>query len=384
MTRTDVQEHTTPRPRPARVGRLAVLALLVGLALVAAACGTAAHPPVSDAVGDLGDGDGGPVVAARAGDAWPARTVRGSVAEARPGYPDIAVVGHRGAPAFRPEHTLEGYRLAVEQGADYIEPDIVITRDGELITRHERDLTDSTDVRDHPELADRARDGRWYAEDLTLAEIRTLRATGGPPPHPGRFAVPSLRDVLELLRRLPRTVGAYIETKDPAYLRSIGLPVEERLAGLLREYGLDGPAAPVLVQSFDPQSLLTLRDLVDLRRVQLVRGSGYHCPITAEQLDAYAAYAGAIGVRVERLRGYLDTPPPDADNLVTMAAARGLEVHVYGLNGTNPYGALPASFSLPGDPPQWAEALPLYRALYSLGVAAVFTDTPNIAAYARG
>ena len=189
------------------------------------------------------------------------------------------VIAHRGASGYRPEHTLAAYELGARQGADYIEPDLVATRDGELVCRHENEISGTTDVADHPEFADRratkeidgkAYDG-WFVEDFTLAELKTLRAREripdvrpGNTAFDGQFEIPALGEVIELARRLG--VGIYPETKHPAYHRSLGLELEPRLTA-----ALEGAGVPWFVQSFDAASLREL----PRPRVQLIgRGPG--------------------------------------------------------------------------------------------------------------
>ena len=202
------------------------------------------------------------------------------------------VIAHRGASGYRPEHTLAAYELGARQGADYIEPDLVATRDGELVCRHENEISGTTDVADHPEFADRratkeidgkAYDG-WFVEDFTLAELKTLRAREripdvrpGNTAFDGQFEIPALGEVIELARRLG--VGIYPETKHPAYHRSLGLELEPRLTA-----ALEGAGVPWFVQSFDAASLREL----PRPRVQLI-GRG---PV---DVAAVAEYADAIG-----------------------------------------------------------------------------------------
>jgi len=301
----------------------------------------------------------------------------------RPHYP-VQVIGHRGAPAYRPQHTLAGYQVAIDQGADFIEPDLVITRDGVLIARHSRDLTGTTDVAAHPELADLARDGHWYAEDLTVAQIRTLHATGGPAGWSGVPPVPTLDEIVDLLHRQDRKVGLYVELKDPAYLRGIGLPMEEKLAAVLDANGWTSADAPVWVESFEVDSLRRMHGLTTVRLTQLVWGDGSTDQVTGEQLTSIAEYADAVGVDRARLTGPLASPVPAGTGLVAEAKARHLAVHVFTLNGHSPDNSFLATHGNPEDPPVWASATAYYRAMYALGVQAVFTDTPDIAVYARG
>ena len=190
------------------------------------------------------------------------------------------VIGHRGAPGYLPDHTLEGYALAARLGADYIEPDLVATKDGHLIARHEPNITATTDVRQHPEFATRETtkvvDGvaerGWFASDFTLAEIRTLGAVQPLPERPqrfnGRFRIPTFEEVIALAKRY--RVGIYPETKHPTYHQNLGLPLEGRLVAALRRAGLDRRRAPVFIQSFEQSNLKQLNRMTDVRLVQLV------------------------------------------------------------------------------------------------------------------
>jgi glycerophosphoryl diester phosphodiesterase len=287
----------------------------------------------------------------------------------------VLVIGHRGAPAYRPEHTLEGYQLAIDQGADYIEPDLVVTRDGHLIARHESDLRRTTDVLSHPELG-----GRTHAEQLTLAEIQTLRNIDGPPEYRGKYAVPTLAQIIALLRLQTRPVGLYVELKSPARFRALGLPMEERLAAQLRGAGWTDRSAPVFVESFEADSLRRMHALLDVRLVQLLWGVAP--PVSAAQLDDIAQYAVGIGVERDRLRDHLIAGGPVP--LVAQAWSRGLAVYLYTFAQGCPYGDLPERFGHPSDPRPRAEEVRMYRAFYSLGVAGVFTDAPDVAGLARG
>lgn len=200
------------------------------------------------------------------------------------------VIAHRGASGYLPEHTLEAYRLAIAQGADFIEPDLVSTRDGVLVARHEPMLSETTDVADRPGFASRRTtrlvDGTpvtdWFASDFTLAEIRTLRARQPMPDrdrsHDGRYLVPTLDEIIELARseseRLGRPIGVYPETKHPLFHAALGLPLEDRLVAILERAGWTGPEAPVIVQSFETGNLRYLRTRTRVRLVQLVAGGG--------------------------------------------------------------------------------------------------------------
>lgn len=200
------------------------------------------------------------------------------------------IVGHRGASGYLPEHTLEAYKLAIEQGADFIEPDLVATKDGVLIARHEPMLGGTTDVADRPEFAARKTtrkvDGQdttdFFAGDFTLAEIRQLRAKQAmaerDQTHNGKYAVPTLQEVIDLAKgesaRLGRTVGIYPETKHPVFHAAIGLPLEDRLLDVLKGAGWSEKSAPVIIQSFETANLKYLRSKTALRLVQLVDADG--------------------------------------------------------------------------------------------------------------
>jgi glycerophosphoryl diester phosphodiesterase len=196
------------------------------------------------------------------------------------------VIGHRGAAGYLPDHTLEGYELAIKLGADYIEPDLVATKDGHLIARHEPNITTTTDVAGHPEFAGRLTtkvvDGvaetGFFASDFTLAEIKTLRAVQPLAERPqqfnGRFEIPTLSEVIKLAQRMSkkvdRQIGVYPETKHPTYHADLGLPLERRLVNVLRKHGWNDRRAPVFIQSFEQSNLKLLNRLTKVRLVQLV------------------------------------------------------------------------------------------------------------------
>jgi glycerophosphoryl diester phosphodiesterase len=196
------------------------------------------------------------------------------------------VIGHRGAAGYLPDHTLEGYELAIKLGADYIEPDLVATKDGHLIARHEPNITTTTDVGSHPEFADRETtkvvDGvaetGFFASDFTLKEIKTLRAiqplAERPQQFNGQFEIPTLSEVIDLAKRwskkLDRQIGVYPETKHPTYHAGLGLPLEQRLVKVLRREGWNERRSPVFIQSFEQSNLKLLNNLTPVRLVQLV------------------------------------------------------------------------------------------------------------------
>jgi glycerophosphoryl diester phosphodiesterase len=207
----------------------------------------------------------------------------------RPGRREPLVIAHRGASGYLPEHTLAGYELAIDQGADFIEPDLVMTKDGHLVVRHDLNVGATTDVAAHPEFAGRKKtmavDGvpeeGWFVPDFTLAELRTLRIVQRYPDRShafdGRYRIPTFDEVLELARRRSheerRPIGVYPETKHPTLHRSLGLPLEPAIVRALRHVGWDHRDAPVFLQSFEPSSLQMLRRMTDNRLVQLVDAS---------------------------------------------------------------------------------------------------------------
>jgi glycerophosphoryl diester phosphodiesterase len=197
------------------------------------------------------------------------------------------IIGHRGgATGYLPDHTLENYALGIALGADYVEPDLVSTKDGVLIARHEPNLIDTTNVKDLPQFANRKRtaviDGApqvgFFASDFTLAEIKQLRAVqplgDRDPSFNGRFQIPTLEEIIEFVKRKSReegrTIGIYPETKHPTYHQQLGLPLEDRLLAVLSRAGWNHRSAPVIIQSFETANLKYLRSRTSVRLVQLV------------------------------------------------------------------------------------------------------------------
>ena len=301
------------------------------------------------------------------------------------------IIGHRGASGSRPEHTLESYTVAVVAGADYIEPDLVSTRDGVLIARHENEIGGTTDVaqrfpdRRRTQIIDGDTITGWFTEDLTLAEIKTLRAreriASRSHTYDGQFEVPTFDEVLDLAVRLGRTrgraVGVYPETKHPTHFRHIGLPLEERMLASLARVGWTSTAAPVFIQSFEIGNLVRLRPMTQLRLVQLVNSAGsppdsaavtYRDMVTAEGARKVRAYADGVGVAKELILtsaadGTIGTPT----SVVANAHAAGLLVHIWTIRSDAPF--LPAMWH--GD--EAAEV----RMFAKLGVDGVFSDFPG-------
>jgi glycerophosphoryl diester phosphodiesterase len=325
--------------------------------------------------------------------------VAASDAAARAAAP--LVIAHRGASGHRPEHTLEAYALAIEMGADYIEPDLVSTRDSVLVARHENEIGETTDAATKfPErMSTRTVDGRsitgWFVEDFTLAEVRSLRARERLPQRnhafDGQFAVPTFDEVLTLVarksRETGRTIGVYPETKHPSHFASIGLPLEAPLLKSLRQFGLDRKDAPVFVQSFEVGNLRRLHALTDVRLVQLIDASGgpadlqagatptrYRDLLSPAALRDIAGYANAIGAAKTLVQpvmpdGSLGMPT----SLVADAHAAGLAVHVWTMRRDAMF--LAAAYG--GD------AVAEWRRFAALGVDGIFGDFPDDGVRAR-
>ena len=302
------------------------------------------------------------------------------------------VIAHRGASGHRPEHTLAGYELGARMGADYIEPDLVSTSDGQLVARHENEISATTDVAERPQFADRratktidgvALDG-WFAEDFTLAELKTLRVREripdlrpGNAEHDGRYEIPTFQEVIDLAARL--SVGIYPETKHPTYHRSSGRPIEPALVDTLRRNGLDQPGAKVFVQSFEAGNLRMLRAELGVPLVQLLGPRGDGGP---EALRAIAEYADAVGPAkaqiVPRDAAGASRPPT---TFVEDAHAAGLLVHPYTFRRENSF--LPAELRRGEDPAAPGDLEAELRQFFALGVDGVFADYPDVAVAAR-
>ena len=325
------------------------------------------------------------------------------------------VIGHRGAAGYRPEHTLASYRLAVRMGADYIEPDLVSTRDGVLVARHENDITGTTDVADHPEFAGRKTtktiDGEkitgWFTEDFTYAELETLRAKERLPQvrpdntrYDGKLRIPTFDQVLDLAqeesRRTGRRIGVYPETKHPTYFDSIGLSLEEPLLAALKRHHLDHRGAKVFIQSFETSNLRELNRRTDLPLIQLVDSSGapadlvakgdhrtYADLITPAGLHWVAGYADGIGANKDLVlprdagTGATSTP----SDLVPDAHREGLLVHVWTSRDENQFMA--TNFRRGTDPNGEGDSISETKAFLDAGVDGLFTDQSDTAVEAR-
>jgi len=287
------------------------------------------------------------------------------------------VIAHRGASGYRPEHTAMAYELAVEQGADVIEPDLVMTRDGVLIARHDPYLSTTTDIAMRPEFADRRRTlaGRedWWAADFTLAEIRTLRAVQHQPgrstEHDGLQGVLSFDEVIDLWEAQRAAcaceLGLEPEVKIPAEQAAMGLDPLPVLLDALERRGLNAQDAPIVIQSFDADFLVRLDEASPVRLAMLVSGEpGYDAG--GRSIEDIAEFADGVGV----YKALLITPEGESTGYVEAAHAAGLEVHVWTVRDDRP--------------PHVGETVEdELRALYALGVDAVFTDHPDTAVAVR-
>ncbi|WP_432831478.1 glycerophosphodiester phosphodiesterase [Dactylosporangium sp. CA-092794] len=330
----------------------------------------------------------------------------------RPARP--LVIGHRGASGHRPEHTLGSYTLAIELGADFIEPDLVSTKDGQLVARHENEIGATTDVSARPEFASRKAtktvDGNavtgWFTEDFTLAELKTLRAVERLPavrPHNtiynGLFQIPTFQEVIDLAREqgrlVGRTIGVYPETKHPTYFRSIGLELEPLVARVLKRNGLAGRNAAAFLQSFEPTSIKKLRGLVDTPSVVLLDevGQPFDFKVSGDArtwadlakpagLDYLKAFTDGVGatknlVIARDAAGNLLQPTA----LIHDAHVRGLKVHSWTFRNENQF--LPLNLRSSTDPTAWGDIIGEVQTFLTAGLDGLFADYADTAVLAR-
>jgi glycerophosphoryl diester phosphodiesterase len=323
------------------------------------------------------------------------------------------VIAHRGASEYRPEESAHAYQLAIEMGADYIEPDIVTTKDHVLVARHDNWLNDTTDVANHPEFAslkttktiDGVKHTDWFTEDFTYAQLRTLRLKERLPDLRPRSAVfdgidpiASLDEVLQIAKQ--HHVGVYPETKHPTYFQSIGLPLEDELLKELAKYGFKGRNDKVFIQSFETANLRALRKKTSIRLIQLIDASGapydfvanhdprtYNDLVTPAGLKWVSQYADGIGPALTRII------PVDSSNhaqppttLVRDAHQAGLAVHPWTVRPENFF--LPVEYQQgnpksPNFPSAEGDAARLLAEFYTLGVDGIFSDDSALAVSTR-
>ena len=330
--------------------------------------------------------------------------------------PKPTIIGHRGASGYRPEHTFGSYNLALDLGADVVEAgDLVPTKDGHLVCRHEPEIGGTTNVADHPEFADRKTtkvlDGvsttGWFTEDFTLAELKTLRAIERIPanrPHNtiynGRWEIPTFEEVLkwqdEQTRKRGKQVWIYPETKHPTYFRKLGLGLEERVAKLLHKHGKDRRNSPVILQSFEPSSIQRLNKLVDNPLVVLLSSASSR-PwdfveagdprtvadlITPKGLREIAGYAQGLGptldlIITKKADGSLD----NETTLVSDAHKVGLILHPYTMRNENPF--LPADYRKGTVADAYGDPFGAFKTYFATGIDGVFTDNADTGVLAR-
>jgi len=375
--------------------RLLTGILLITASLTVVACGGSGTGPGQPSA------SAGPVAAST------------SAAPDQPGRVTPLIVGHRGAPGYRPEHTLASYELAARMGADYIEADVVPTKDGVLVNRHEPEIGGTTDVASHPEFANRKTtknlDGTqttgWFTEDFTLAELKTLKAVERLPDvrqhntmYNGLYQVPTLQEYLDTAKRLSgelhRQVGVYIETKHPTFFRAQGIDVDKMLVDELNKNNLNTPDAKVFIESFET-NLKQLHDQLKVPLVQLIDSTGapadwvaagdkrtYADMVKPAGLAEVAKYAQAIGPDKTLI---IPTDPAGnpgpATTLVTDAHAVGLKLHPYTFRNENQF--LPADLRSSANPVDYGKAIDEDVRFFKLGVDGIFTDNTDTGLVAR-
>ena len=354
------------------------------------------------------------------------------------------VIAHRGASGYLPEHTLAGYFLAIQQGADYIEPDLVMTRDGVLVARHENAIAilnedggikeATTDVADRAEFAARKTsksiDGAtitgWFTEDFSLAELKTLRCRerlpalrAGNTRFDGQFEIPTFDEILNMVaaanaarardasaqgRPAPNPIGIYPETKHPSYFRGIGLPMEDTLVAALHGHGYapkevplgdSDRAAPIFIQSFEVANLKALRKQTQLPLIQLMDATGAPWDFTVERdprsyadmttpagLAEIATYADGIGVNKSMMiPRHADGSLGVSTNLIKHAHQVGLKVHGWTFRAENHF--LPTDFRRGSDPAMHGKLEEEIRAFLALGMDGFFADQSDMGVSAR-
>lgn len=314
------------------------------------------------------------------------------------------IIAHRGASGERPEHTLEAYQLGIDQGADYIEPDLVFTKDGVLVARHENEISETTDVADRAEFAARKTtktiDGTaytgWFTEDFTLAELKTLKAKERLPhlrpentAFDGQFDVPTMAEIIALVReaeaKAGRRIGLSPELKHPGYFEALGFRPVDSLLAVLRSGGYSGDD-PVFIQSFEATPLVQVKFRSDFKGIQLIEREGgpadapqlsYAQFIQPEGLKQVASYAYGIGADIRLILNEDGTPT----DLVANAHAAGIKVHAWTLRRENAF--MPDALKSNENPKGLGGLPPLMGLLVEAKVDGIFTDHPHAAVMLR-
>lgn len=330
----------------------------------------------------------------------------------------VIVIAHRGACAYRPEHTLAAYELAINMGADFVEPDLVSTKDGVLIARHENEISETTDVQDHPEFRQRKckkkidgveKEG-WFTEDFSLKELKNLRAKERLPQirknntiYDGMYEIPTLQDVIDLVKRknaeLGKSLGLYIELKHPSYFAGLKLDLESKLLATLAKNGFDKKVDSVFLQCFEPSTLKSLRRKCKYRLIQLIDEEGSPFDAVAkgdkeskesfaqmlepEGLREIARYAHGIGPNKRAIVPcFKDAAMQKPSPLVENAHAAGLLVHPWTFRNENQFLAKEFRRGNESDPcfdARFGNAIQEYKLFYDLGVDGVFSESPDTA-----
>ncbi len=289
----------------------------------------------------------------------------------------VLIIAHRGASGYRPEHTLESYKMAIDMHADFIEPDLVLTKDKVLIARHENEISKTTDVAEKfpnlktTKIIDGEKITGWFTEDLTLKQIKTLKANeriaSRDQTYNGQFSIPTFKEILNLVQqssqKLGRTIGVYPEVKHPSYFRSIGLPLEPEISKELKNFGWDQALSPIIIQSFELNSLELLKKFVNCRMVLLLDDSSKIT--TSEELKKVSQVAFGIGPSKKLV---LSSP-----SLIEEAHKVGLKVHPYTFRSDKPF--LNTHYG--------QDARKEYFHFFNLGVDGVFSDFADQAIQAR-
>lgn len=319
------------------------------------------------------------------------------------------VIAHRGASGERPESTLLAFRQAIAEGADVIEPDLEVTKDGHLVVRHENEISQTTDVAARPEFAARKTTKSvqgtmvtgWFTEDFTLAELKTIRCRErlpklrpGSAAFDGQAQIPTYQEVIDLAKsesqRLGRVIGTYPELKHASHFEALGLKMEGRLADILKKNNLDSETAPVFIQCFDVLPLKTMKTLVKCQRIQLVDARGaptddktpYKDMVSAAGMKTVATYATGVGPDWSMVIPTVDGGLGPATPLVGDAHAAGLAVHPWTVRAENFF--LPPKLRNGTDPAAHGDVDAVYRALLASGIDGLFSDFPGLWAKVRG
>jgi glycerophosphoryl diester phosphodiesterase len=335
------------------------------------------------------------------------------------------VIGHRGACGYVPEHTLTSYFVAMQDGVDYVEPDLVMTKDGVLIARHENEIGGTTDVARHPEFAGRRTtktiDGfahtGWFTEDFTLAELKTLRARERIPDirpnntrFDGQFEVPTFEEILALVAGVqqqremkakqlglpaPSRIGVYPETKHPTYFQGLGLAMEELLVETLHRHGYKGREGLAIIQCFEVANLKAMRRMTELPIIQLMEAEGgpydfvaqgvkrtYQDMITPEGLAEVATYATGIGpYKLQVIPRNADDTLGAPTSLIKDAHAAGLKVHAYTFRAENQF--LPKNLRSGAEPHRLGDLESELKVYLNAGLDGFFTDHADFGARSR-